>query len=451
MPFAEVAVQTDIPYHQAFSYAVPPGMTVAPGSGVLVPFGRHTLAGVVLEVADRPAYTGETRHLLAAAESLLTPRQIALAHWLSRRYVAPLYPCVALMLPPGFDKRLRVLVSTVEAAVPEDLDPAAARLLSRIQERDDVDVAQLRRSFRGDTGALLAELRARGLTRERLAFAVPAIESPPVAAAPVPAPVLTRAQREAVGAIAAALEERRAEGAKPPVFLLHGVTGSGKTEVYLAALERALAQGRRGIVLVPEIALTPQAVARFEARFPGRVAVLHSEIAGTRRERTWHAIRAGRYAVVIGARSAIFAPQPDLGLVVVDEEHEWTYKQHESEPRYHARDVALKLAQFSGAAVILGSATPDVVSYARAQAGHYRLLEMPERVRRCAPTPGPSPARAGEGSLDQPMAPECSPSLRSGGGAGGGGTPPVEIVDLAAELRAGNTGIFSRALEAALA
>jgi primosomal protein N' (replication factor Y) len=470
--FVEVAVRTDVPYRQAFSYAVPTGMEVAPGSGVLVPFGRHTLAGVVLDVAERPAYTGETRHLLAAAEILLTRAQIELASWLSRRYLAPLYPCVALMLPPGFDRRLRVTVAAAADEPTDELSAPARKLLARVRAAGELDLSQLRRTFRANTGALLADLRALGLVRERLTFAVPPIDTPPVTAAPVQAPPLTAGQRRAMAAIGPAVERPCAAGGRPPVFLLHGVTGSGKTEVYLAALERAVARGRRGIVLVPEIALTPQAVARFEARFPGRVAVLHSEIAGLRRERIWHAIRAGRYDVVIGPRSALFAPQPDLGLIVLDEEHEWTYKQHDAEPRYHARDVALKLAQLNDATVILGSATPDVVSYARARAGHYTLLEMRERVgRRGALTPGPSPVTTGERSLNQPGAPAqsvgsttpCSysgsrlpeaPFSRDyGRGAGGEGTslPTIEIVDLARELREGNRGIFSRALDAALA
>jgi len=397
--FAEVAVRTDVPYRQAFSYAVPPGMEVAPGSGVLVPFGRHTLAGVVLEVGDRPTYEGETRHLLAAADVLLTPRQIELAHWLSRRYLAPLYPCVALMLPPGFDRRLRVSVAPAGDDMPDDLPPAALKLLGRVREAGEIEVARLRRSFRADTGALLAELRSRDLVRERLTFAVPPIETPPTDRTPAKGPAWTAHQARALAAIEPALAGERTPGGRPPVFLLHGVTGSGKTEVYLAALERTVARGRRGIMLVPEIALTPQAVARVEARFPGRVAVVHSDLSGGLRERTWHAIRAGRYDVVVGPRSAVFAPQPDLGVVVVDEEHEWTYKQHDQEPRYHARDVALRLAQLAGAAVILGSATPDVVSFARAQAGHYALLEMPERVGRpSALTPVPSPA-CGRGGL----------------------------------------------------
>jgi primosomal protein N' (replication factor Y) len=443
--FAEVAVRTEAPYRQAFSYRVPPGMEVAPGSGVLVPFGRQTLAGVVLDVAARPAYAGETRYLLAAAGALLTPCQVALAHWISRRYLAPLYPCVALMLPPGFDKRLRVEVSARDAAPSARLSETAARMLARLRGQGAADVPALRRSFRGDTAALLAELRTAGLIDERLTFAVPSLELPPVMAAPAAPPPLTPAQRLALTAINAAVGQQRTPGERPPVFLLHGVTGSGKTEVYLAALERAVAAGRRGIVLVPEIALTPQARQRYEARFPGGVAVLHSQITGTRRQRLWHAIRAGRYPVVLGPRSALFAPQPDLGLIVIDEEHEWTYKQHDSEPRYHARDVALRLAQLGGAAVVLGSATPDVVSYARAEAGQYTLLRMAERVN----LPPRPPSRKGRGS-DVRSGISLPPPEREGG-QGGRSLPTVEIVDLAAELRSGNRGIFSRGLESALA
>src|SRR5690606_29659826 len=138
------------------------------------------------------------------------------------------------------------------------------------------------------------------------------------------------------------------------VFLLHGVTGSGKTEVYLRALERTVELGKRGIVLVPEIALTPQTVRRFAERFPGQVAVLHSGLSQGELFDQWHGIRDGRYAVVIGSRSAVFAPQPDLGLIVIDEEHEWTYKQSDQAPRYHAREAALSLAQLTGATLILG-------------------------------------------------------------------------------------------------
>jgi primosomal protein N' (replication factor Y) len=204
-------------------------------------------------------------------------------------------------------------------------------------------------------------------------------------------------------------------------FLLHGVTGSGKTEVYLKALEKTVALGRRGIVLVPEIALTPQTVRRFAERFPGQVAVLHSGLSEGQLFDQWHGIRQGRYAVVVGSRSALFAPQPDLGLIVIDEEQEWTYKQEQA-PRYHAREAARKLAELTGAILLLGSATPDVAIYQQALWGRYRLLTLRQRVR---------PLTAADGTVRL----STSEAL-----------PPVEVVDLRQELMAGNRSIFSRSL-----
>ncbi len=172
----------------------------------------------------------------------------------------------------------------------------------------------------------------------------------------------------------------------PPssTFLLHGVTGSGKTEIYLQALAHALEQGKGAIVLVPEISLTPQTVERFKARFSSGklqtlVAVLHSHLSAGERHDEWHKIRQGRARIVIGARSAIFAPVEPLGLIIVDEEHEHTYKQEEA-PRYHARDVAIMRGQMENAVVVLGSATPSLESYYNCKRGKFTLLELPERV-----------------------------------------------------------------------
>jgi primosomal protein N' (replication factor Y) len=182
------------------------------------------------------------------------------------------------------------------------------------------------------------------------------------------------AQAAAVESVVAAL--RSGEHA---AFLLHGVTGSGKTEVYLRAMEEARRLGKRSILLVPEITLTPQTVSRLRGRFGGRAAVFHSRLTDTERRRTWHAAREGRFDVVLGPRSAIFTPLPDLGLVVIDEEHEGAYKQEDA-PRYHARDVALERARRAGAVVVLGSATPDVETYLRASSGEIGHLRLPERV-----------------------------------------------------------------------
>jgi primosomal protein N' (replication factor Y) len=279
-----------------------------------------------------------------------------------------------------------------------------------------------------ETGADLATLRS---LAERGLISLHAEEydrPPPESGRPAR---LTAEQQAAWTAIAGELGRQR-PGDEPFVALLHGVTGSGKTELYLRALEATLAAGRRAIALVPEISLTPQTVQRFEARFPGRVAVLHSKLSQGQRYAAWNRVRCGEADVVIGPRSALFAPVKRLGLVVLDEMHDASYKQDDPipAPSYDARDAAVALGRITGAAVVLGSATPDVVSYFRATGGPgagqarppYRLLELTQRV---LPADGHEPAG---------LAP----------------LPPVRLVDLRQELRAGNRGIFSRALEEAL-
>lgn len=194
--------------------------------------------------------------------------------------------------------------------------------------------------------------------------------------------------------------------------LLHGVTGSGKTEVYLQALAAIIAQGKRGIVLVPEIALTAQAILRFVGRFPDRVAIIHSALTPGERYDEWRRIRTGKVDVVIGSRSALFSPLPDLGIIILDEEHEPAYKQNERKPTYHARDAAIFLGQLLQIPVVLGSATPSVESFFHADRGEYQLVELHHRI--------------------------------------GATLPPVEVIDLRNELLAGNTSIFSRRLQSEL-
>jgi primosomal protein N' (replication factor Y) len=254
-------------------------------------------------------------------------------------------------------------------------------------------------------------------------------------------PKFTADQENAWEPIAAALDVTETQ-----VFLLHGVTGSGKTEIYLRALAKVLDQGGQGIVLVPEIALTPQTIHRFAARFEDRLAVLHSGLSAGERYDEWRRIRRGKADVVIGPRSALFAPLPRLRLVVLDEEHEWTYKQQEM-PRYQARDVAVKLAELTGAVVVLGSATPDLTSYYRARRGEYKLLHLPKRImghqrhieeQRERFHLGDRPDRTQTLGSEYEVARYMD-------------LPPVRVVDLRSELRAGNTSIFSRALQRALA
>ena len=211
----------------------------------------------------------------------------------------------------------------------------------------------------------------------------------------------------------------------PRAMLLYGVTGSGKTEVYLNAVDTCLSEGKRAIILVPEIALTPQTIDRFSSRFPGDIAVLHSGLSPGERYDQWWKIKNGHYRLVIGSRSAIFAPQPDLGLVVIDEEHEWAYKQNEGSPKYHARDVSMHLAGITKAAVILGSASPDIESYQRAIRGRYKIAKLQNRFKKVEVLS--ENMEVSDNALTSHMA-------------------SVKVVDMREELKGGNTDIFSREL-----
>jgi primosomal protein N' (replication factor Y) len=507
VPFAEVAVNAAAPIRQTFTYRIPDGLPIVPGQAVYVPFGSRTLQGIVVETSDT-ASVAQTRDIADVIDvrPLLSPAHIQLARWLSDYYLAPLFDCISLMLPPGFKRRPLVMLrplASVEELPHLKLTDLQATVLRRAIELGETEAEQLRRQLKlkgapSATAALIkrgflqrsyrlarpqiapkvvrqlrldapeAEMRARiedlrqegapralrrglvlealvdegalplprardlGLTpaflRDLEAEGLASVEEVAVVRDPLAGrlfpyhepPLLTADQQGAYEAIAEALAPdplRRG----PNTFLLHGVTGSGKTEVYLAALDRAVALGKRAIVLVPEISLTPQTVRRFAERLPGQVAVMHSRLSLGEHFDMWHEIREGRYAVVIGPRSALFAPQPDLALVIIDEEHEWTYKQQEGSPRYHARRAAEELCHLAGAVLVLGSATPDVESRFRADDGAYRLLELPERLLRSA-----------DGSVEV------------------GPLPEVDVVDLREELKAGNRSIFSRPLAAAM-
>lgn len=290
--------------------------------------------------------------------------------------------------------------------------------------------------IRAETGAQqrhLQTLQQRGL----IAFSSAELVRDPLTDRlfiPTTAPPLLPDQQQVWDVLAAALET-----VAPTPTLLLGVTGSGKTEIYLRATERVLAQGRQALILVPEISLTPQTVRRFVLRFPGQVGVWHSAMTEGERYDTWRRIRRGELQVVVGARSALFAPFPRLGLIVMDEEEDSSYKQSQA-PAYHTREAAEMLAQLTGAQLLFGSATPSLETYARALEGRYRLLEMPRRivghVRR----------------LDEWQQYLHLPQHRyrlvdASCEAGSIALPPVQLVDMRAELKAGNRSIFSRVLE----
>ncbi len=294
-----------------------------------------------------------------------------------------------------------------------------------------------------ESGANLSDLKALAeqgliLLREEEAWRDPLAGLTYDPATPL---ALTADQERAWQAIEQGFEAARA-GEKTAPFLLQGVTGSGKTELYLRAVAQALAQGQGAIVLVPEIALTPQTVRRFLARFPGQVGLMHSGLSDGERYDTWRRARRGQLPVIIGPRSALFAPLPNLGLVVVDEAHDPAYYQDTQLPYYHARPMAIELARLAGAVCLLGSATPDAVTYYHSQHGRITRLELPARILAHKDTVASYRKRLGEGAANYQTASQQ---------AAAAGLPPVQVVDMRAELQSGHSGIFSRALQTALA
>ena len=305
------------------------------------------------------------------------------------------------------------------AVSPEDARSAADALRRTAAERRQISLLRLLESGAMDE---VEARRQSGAARSDVDLLVDGgqvrrfDESEPASPAPaIQAPTLTDEQRRATEQI---VDDLNSHGGD--TFLLHGVTGSGKTEVYLEATQRALDSGGGVIVLVPEIALAPQTIARFEARFPGQVAVRHSRLSLSEAREQWRQVYSGEKQILIGARSALFGPVRDLSLVIVDEEHEWTYKQQDPQPRYQATAVAREMARVWGVTTVLGSATPDVVSMARAQQGLDRLLRLRERVQ------------AGGG------VPVTIPQ------------PVVDVVDMREELAAGVRSVFSRELDGAI-
>ncbi len=383
----EIAPLPPVPLHDLFTYRVPEGLAgrVLPGMRVRVPLGRQTRTGVVTGFAEA-APPGELRAVLDVLEPtpFVPADLLELCRWTARYYLVSLAEVIATVVPirlpaPPAERALR-LVRTLE---PEELArlarraPARARAYELLRNAPASTLTLAAARSAGLGAGVLRTLRTAGLAEAiRVDPVPPALQSP----SPEAPPALSAAQRRAVDALAAALAADA-----PASFLLHGVTGSGKTEVFLAAAEAALARGRSVLVLVPEIALTHQAVERVRARFGERVALLHSALAPRERWSEWRRVREGRAPVVVGARSAVFAPLPRLGLVVVDEEHDAAYKQEEG-VRYNARDLAVVRARLARAVVVLASATPSAESYQAARDGRHVLLELPDR-----PTAHPLP------------------------------------------------------------
>jgi primosomal protein N' (replication factor Y) len=339
-----------------------------------------------------------------------------------------------------------------EAALP-DLGRAGSPALARrqamlrflIREARPLDLAWLYAES-GGNAADLRFLSERGL----ILFGQNEVIRDPLAQTDFPlyaAPELTADQRSVWQQVQSCMQAA-ASGQAVASILLHGVTGSGKTEIYLRAVQETLALGRQAIVLVPEIALTPQTVQRFAGRFPGQVGLVHSGLSTGERFDTWRRARLGELSLVVGPRSALFTPFPNLGLIVVDECHDDTYYQSESAPHYHAREVAVSYARLANAICLLGSATPDLVTVYHSQQGTCQYLHLPERILAHRAAVQAQMERLSR-SRGEPAQPSSHYHLLEGQ-AETIDLPPVRVIDMREELKAGNRSIFSQALQQAL-
>ena len=401
-----------------FTYRVPEGMPLSVGQRVEVPFGPRKKEGVVVALTERFDLPPERlKDIIAPLEDYpaILPCLLTLARRMAENAHCPLAETLRLMLPAEMrGGRVQVKQQPVArlAIPPEQVEDAIAAqgrsqkrraLLNLLRDGAPHPVGEMKLVVREPLEPL-RQLAAAGLVE---LWQQEVLRRPGGGmSAPVPDPELTPSQREALEIILPELEQGTGR------FLLHGVTGSGKTEVFIRLVRRALGMGKSAMILVPEIALTPQMVDWFRARFGPVAAVLHSRLSAGERFDEWRRIRRGDARVIIGARSAVFAPTERLGLIVVDEEHETTYLS-DRHPRYDAREVAWWRCEEEGATLLLASATPSILSFARARRGDYTLVEMPTRV------------------LNRPM-------------------PEVEIVDMRRELEQGNRSVLSGRLVSAL-
>ncbi len=410
-----------------YDYLVPEELAddVEPGRRLKVPLGRGGrtaeayCVAVDVKKGTRPL---KAVHSVIDPRALLSPNMLRLTEWIAEYYLCPWGQVLETVLPAGVraqagTRMARVLVVAPDAdALAKDagLTPKQEAILKTLRSSaEPMTATELSRAAKCSL-APVAKLRGLGILRTQLRRVDSACDTE--AAVPIqPHLALNEDQRKALAAIVEVIESRRAR-----TLLVHGVTGSGKTEVYIQAIQHVVELGRQAIVLVPEISLTPQTVERFRSRF-GRVAVLHSHLTDAERHRHWRDILDGRVTVVVGARSAIFAPAPNLGMIVLDEEHEGSFKQ-ETAPRYHARDVAIERARLENVPLILGSATPSLESWYRAKKGEYTLVEMPRRISdrplpdvRIVDRREEANTRFGHGIISRPLYLAVSEALREGG------------------------------------
>lgn len=382
-PFARLVFS--LPMDRAFQYESG-GLALQLGDLVVAPFGhrRKPAIGCVVGIdnaLDPGLEPSKVRSLLRHATPgyRLSEEQRVLGRWIATHYACSWGEALSSISLVGFNDVGRQSERWLSLANPEEEIPKSARrqqvVAEYLRETDNLPrtATFLAGACEVSSATIDAMIRAGRLRVEHRPPNRPDPYEQP--AEPDTPPTLNPEQREAVDQIDRALSDGKSE-----TFLLHGITGSGKTEVYLHALAKCIESNRQGIVLVPEIALTPQTVGRFRARFGARVGVVHSRLTLGQKLTLWRRIEAGEIDVVIGARSAVFAPLPRVGLIVIDEEHEGTYKQGSPAPRYHARDVGIVRAQRLGAVVILGSATPSMESQANVDRGKFTLLTLAKRI-----------------------------------------------------------------------
>ena len=404
---------------RVFQYRIPKALleAVRPGVQVRVPFGvgNRERTGYVVDISEETDYPSEKIKAVSAVDEKgmsVEGRQIRIAYWLKSNYGSTTIAALRTVLPvkqklkPLEKKKVLRCLSAEETAQAADEcerkhQRAKARVLAALQTEEELPYELIRQKLHVTASTLQALERQGYLCIEKEAF-----YRNPVKAADrsETRPVLNQAQRHIIEDV---LADYRA--GHPGVHLVHGVTGSGKTEVYLGIIEEMIAMGKQAIMLVPEIALTYQTLLRFYKRFGDRVSVINSTLSAGEKYDQIERAKAGEIDVMIGPRSALFTPFSDLGVIVVDEEHENSYKS-ETSPRYHARETAVEIASLCGASVVLGSATPSMEAYYRAVKGEYKLYEMKERP-------------------------------------GGSMLPAVYTIDLRDELKQGNRSMFSRKLK----
>ena len=380
---------------KAFDYELPEAVagTLQPGSRVRVPVRTRTALATVIELLDETDVPGvKLISAVVSAEPILSPLLLKLGAWMADYYCCSIEQAMKAVLPNVIRKaevghQTRLFARLAREVGEEEIEtlkkkaPLQAAAIAFLAEAGKpIAVAELAEKCDANH-AVIQALVKKGLVLT---------ESATVERDPSQGETFLHAgklemnpeQLAVFARVCVAIENQKSKIENPKPLLLHGVTGSGKTEIYLQAIQLVLERGQTAIMLVPEISLTPQTVERFKSRFAAtqhEVAVLHSHLSEGERHDEWHRIRTGRARIVIGARSAIFAPCANLGLIVVDEEHENTYKQEET-PRYHGRDIAVLRAQMEGCACLLGSATPSLESFHNAQLGKYELLRLTQRV-----------------------------------------------------------------------